>query len=143
MASHVETSIGEDRNALASEFSSMVQGFRADRESYKNEWVAGLDQLSAEAVAKHQERLQAASDSWMVSSVRRLNEHGQSAVESLIRSADKSLRDSCSKVFENLAEMLRQTTSIADAVGSVPPPGYDASESSAPHQQSASGSSSF
>ncbi len=108
MASHVDASVGEGRNALASEFASMVERFRADREAYKSEWAAGLDQLSAEAAAKHQERLQATSDSWVVSSVRRLNEHGQSAVESLIRSADKSLRDSCSKVFEDLAEMLRQ-----------------------------------
>jgi polyhydroxyalkanoate synthesis regulator phasin len=138
MASQVQASVGEGRNALASEFASMVEGFRSDRETYKNEWAAGLDQLSVDAVAKHQERLQATSDSWVVSAVRRLNEHGQTAVESLIRSADQSLRDSCSKVFEDLAEMLRRTTSIADAVGYAPPPGYNPSES-APHQHSASG----
>ena len=138
MASQVQASVGEGRSAIASEFAAMVEGFRADRETYKNEWAAGLDQLSADAVAKHQERLQATSDSWVVSSVRRLNEHGQSAVESLIRSADKSLRDSCSKVFEDLAEMLRRTSSIADAAGFAPPPGYNPSES-APHQHSASG----
>jgi hypothetical protein len=139
MASQVETSVAEGRNALASEFAATVKGFRADREAYKGEWASGLDQLSAEAVAKHQERLQATSDSWMVSSVRRLNEHGQGAIESLIRSADKSLRDSCSKVFEDLAEMLRRTTSIADAVGFGPQTGYNSGEPATPHQQSASG----
>ena len=138
MASQVQASVGEGRNAIASEFASMVDGFRGDREAYKNEWAAGLDQISADAVARHQDRLQAASDSWVVSGVRRLNEHGQAAVESLIRSADKSLRDSCSKVFEDLAEMLRRTSSIADAAGFAPPPGYNPSES-APHQHSASG----
>jgi hypothetical protein len=137
MASQIETSVVEGRKALASEFASMLGSFRADSEAYKSEWAAGLDHSSAEAAAKHQERLQAASDSWVVSSVRRLNEHGQSAVESLIQSADKSLRDSCSKVFEELAQMLRQTKSMADAAaGFAPPP---ASESTASHQQSASG----
>ena len=62
----------------------MLESFRTDREAYKSEWAASLDHSSAEAAAKHQERLQASSDSWVVSSVRRLNEHGQSAVESLI-----------------------------------------------------------
>jgi hypothetical protein len=133
MASQIEASVAEGRTALASEFASMLEGFRADREAYKSEWAAGLDHSSAEAAAKHQERLQAASDSWIVSSVRRLNEHGQGAVDSLIQSADKSLRDSCSKVFEELAQMLRQTKSIAEAAGFAPPPGYDS------HQQSASG----
>jgi hypothetical protein len=136
MASQIETSVVEGRSALASEFASMLESFRADREAYKSEWAAGLDHSSAEAAAKHQERLQATSDSWVVSSVRRLNENGQSAVESLIQSADKSLRDSCSKVFDELAQMLRQTKSIADAAGLAPPP---ASESAASHQQSASG----
>ena len=86
MASQIETSVVEGRNALASEFASMLESFRTDRDAYKSEWAAGLDHSSAEAAAKHQERLQASSDSWVVSSVRRLNEHGQSAVESLISS---------------------------------------------------------
>lgn len=139
MASQIETSVVEGRSALRSEFASMVEGFRGDRETYKSEWAAGLDQLSADAAAKHQERLQATSDAWVVSSVRRLNENGQSTVESLIRSADKSLRDSCSKIFEELAQMLRQTKSMADAAAFAPPPGYEGPGSGASHQQSASG----
>ncbi|HTX14429.1 MAG TPA: hypothetical protein VMD77_03970 [Candidatus Baltobacteraceae bacterium] len=141
MASQVHTSVGEGRNALGAEFAAMIEGFRADREGYKNEWATGLDQLSAEAVAKHQERLQTTSDSWTAASMRRLNEQGQNTIDSLIRAADRSLRDSCSKVFEDLAAMLRQTRSIADAVGFVPPPEYDAAEPSTPHQHSASSGS--
>jgi hypothetical protein len=143
MASQVQTSVGEGRSALAAEFASMIEGFRANREGYKNEWAAGVDQLSAEAVAKHQERLQTTSDSWTAASMRRLNEQGQNTIDSLIHAADKSLRDSCSKLFEDLAAMLRQTRSMADAVGFVPPPGYEAGESSAPHQHSASSGSSL
>ena len=44
----------------------------------------------------------------MVSSARRLNEHGQNVIESLMRSADQALRDSCSRAFEGLAEMMRE-----------------------------------
>jgi hypothetical protein len=143
MTSQVEASVADGRSALAAEFASALDGYRAEREAHQNEWVADLDRLSNEATGKHQERLQTTSDSWMVSSVRRLNEHGQNAIESLIRSADQSLRDSCSKLFEDLAEMLRDRTSNASAVGFVPPPGYDAGEPPAPHQQSASSGSSL
>lgn len=141
MASQIETSVAEGRSALAAEVASALDGYRAERAARQNEWAAGLDRLSDEATGRHQERLQTASDSWMVSAVRRLNEHGQNAVESLIRSADQSLRDSCSKVFEDLAEMLRNRTANTNAVGFVPPPGYDAGESPTQHQQSVSGSS--
>jgi len=74
--------------------------------------------------------------------VRRLNEHGQNAIESLVRSADQALRDSCSKVFEGLAEMFRdRSTNPVGAVGFVPPPGRESGDLPIPHQQSASSGS--
>jgi hypothetical protein len=74
----------------------------------------------------------------MVASVRRLNEHGQNSIESLMRSADQALRDSCSKVFEGLAEMLRdRATNAAGVVGFTPSPVRDATEAAAAHPQAA------
>jgi tetrahydromethanopterin S-methyltransferase subunit G len=141
MASQLETSVAEGRGALAAEFASALDGYRAEREAHQKEWAASLGRLSDEAAGKYQERLQTTCDSWMVSSVRRLNEHGQNVIESLMRSADQSLRDSCSKVFEGLAAMLRDRTNAGGVVGFVPPPSRDAGESPVPHQQSASSSS--
>jgi hypothetical protein len=141
MASQLETSVAEGRFALAAEFASALDGYRAEREAHQMEWAASLGRLSDEASGKYEERLQTACDSWMVSSVRRLNEHGQNVIESLMRSADQALRDSCSMVFEGLATILRDRTIAGGVVGFVPPPGRDAGESPVPHQQSASGSS--
>jgi hypothetical protein len=141
MASQLETSVAEGRGALAAEFASALDGYRAEREAHRIEWAASLGHLSDEAAGKYQERLQTACDSWMVSSVRRLNEHGQNVIESLMRSADQALRDSCSKVFEGLASMLRDRTNGGTVVGFVPPSGRETTESPVPHQQSASGSS--
>jgi hypothetical protein len=140
MASQLEGSISESRTALATQFESALEGFRAERDAYHGEWAAGLDRLSADAVAKYQERLETACDSWMVSSVRRLSEHGQNTIESMLRSADQALRDSCSKVFEGLAELLRErSTSAAGASGvagfAAPPTSRDV-DSSGPRNES-------
>ena len=73
-----------------------------------------------------------------VASVRRLNEHGQNGIESLLRSADQALRDSCSKVFEGLAEMLRERASNAAGAGNVAGfaiPNRDTSENSGPRNE--------
>ena len=43
----------------------------------------------------------------MTASVRRLNDHGQDVIDSLMRSADQALRESCVRVFEGLSEILR------------------------------------
>jgi hypothetical protein len=139
MASQLESSVNEGRAALSAEFASSIEGYRAERDSHQQEWLANLDRLSGEAAGRFQEKLQSTADSWVVGSVRRLNEHGQNSVESLLRSADQALRDSCSKVFEGLAEMLRERASNAAGAGNLAGfsaiPNRDTSESSSPHNQ--------
>jgi hypothetical protein len=107
--------------------------FLAEKDMRQQEWTTSLEQLSQDATARHQERLQTAGDSWMVSSVRRLNEHGQNTIESLMRSADQSMRDSCSRMFESLAQMTRERTATAAgtnafATGAVNPEMQDNSD---------------
>jgi len=107
MAFQTETSVAEGRTALAAELSAMLERFGSERAAREKDWAQGLGRLSEEATEKHQDRLQNACDAWLVSSVRRLNEHGQNVVESLLRSTDQALRDSCARVFEGLAETIR------------------------------------
>ncbi|HYL69086.1 MAG TPA: hypothetical protein VEX69_07965 [Candidatus Limnocylindria bacterium] len=136
MASQLEASITEGRSALAAEFASTLEGYRAEREAHQRDWTASLEQLSGEAAGKYQERLETMCDSWMVSSVRRLNEHGQNVIESLMRSADQALRDSCAKVFDGLGEMLRErATNAAGVAGFAPPANREGGEQSTPRNE--------
>ena len=113
MDSQLEASLADGRAAVSAEFNTLMNQFLAEKDIRQHEWATSLEQLSQDATAKHQERLQTAGDSWMVSSVRRLNEHGQNTIESLMRSADQALRDSCSRMFEGLAQMTRERTTNA------------------------------
>ncbi len=138
MASQLETSVGEGRAALSAEFASSMEGYRSERDAHQQEWLANLDRMSDEAAGKFQDKLQSTADSWVVASVRRLNEHGQNGIESLLRSADQALRDSCSKVFEGLAEMLRERATSAAGAGNVAGfaiPNRDTSENPGPRNE--------
>jgi hypothetical protein len=138
MASQLESSVGEGRAALGAELASSLEGYRAERDAHQQEWLANLDRLSGEAAGRFQDKLQSAADSWVVASVRRLNEHGQNGIESLLRSADQALRDSCSKVFEGLAEMLRERATNAAGAGNVAGfaiPNRDTSENPGPRNE--------
>ena len=129
VSSEIESGVVQGRQALASEMGVLRDQFSAERENRQKEWAEGLDQLSIAATAKHEDRLQTACDTWIVSSVRRLNEHGQSTIESLMRLTDQALRDSCSKVFENLAEMMRNRNANAAGMGAfVPMAGREGTE---------------
>ncbi|MGH9687464.1 MAG: hypothetical protein ACRD5K_10260 [Candidatus Acidiferrales bacterium] len=128
MASELDTSVARGRDALAVEFAKAADNFRAERESREAEWSKAAGQIGDEAAGKFQERLQAAADSWAGSSVRRLNERGQGAVDALLRSADQALRDSFARVFENLSETLREHP-LSDAGGQANAAGFAAPES--------------
>jgi hypothetical protein len=142
MASQLQTNVAEGRSALAAEFAEALDGYRLERDAHDQQWAESLHRASEDAVEKYQDRLQTSGDSWIVSSVRRLNEHGQNVIESLMRSGDQALRDSCAKVFEGLSEMLREHSGDAPApVGFAPTPVRETGETSAPHNQSASSAS--
>jgi hypothetical protein len=141
MESQLGTSMEQARATLSTEFASAMEGYRAERDAHHKEWAEKLDQLSGDAIGKYEERLQTACDSWIVSSVRRLSEHGQNVIESMLRSADLALRESCSKVFDGLAEILRERSANAAGVSGVagfkpgPSPKSDA-EASGPRNES-------
>jgi hypothetical protein len=120
MASEVESSVAGGRAALAAELSATLGGYRAERDAHQKEWIESLDRLSDEATGRYRERLDTTCDSWMMSSVRRLNEHGQNVIESLMRSADQALRDSCARFFDGLAETLRERSTAAGVAGHAP-----------------------
>jgi hypothetical protein len=139
MASKFESSIVEGRTALASEFRSAMDGYRAERDAHHREWARSLDSISDEASHKFHARLESTAETWISSSMRRLNEHGQNGIESLLRNADQALREAFSKVFEGLAETLRERSVSATAAGGVagfgPIGGRESTESSGPRNE--------
>ena len=135
MAAQLDASATEGRGVLAAEYSSTLDRYRAERDLREKQWVEDLGVLSNKATEKYQDRLETSSDSWMVSSVRRLNEQGKNAIESLVRSADQALRDSCSKVFESFAEMLRGRATDAARAPFAPEPSREISNTPEPLNQ--------
>lgn len=117
MASELDTNVARGRDALSAEFGKAAENFRAERESREAAWSEAAGRIGDEAAARFQERLQNAADSWAVSSVRRLNERGQSTVDSLLRSADHALRDAFARVFQDLSEKLRENGASAEEGG--------------------------
>jgi hypothetical protein len=140
MASQLEGAIAEGRSSLTTEFASALHAHHAEREAHEKRWTDDLQRMSDEAVARHRDRLQNASDSWVVSSVRRLNEHGQTAIESLMNSADEMVRDSCAQLFQGISQMLRERPSRPSLPLGFPAGSErDAGETAPSHSESATG----
>ena len=140
MASELETSVAEGRRFLGAEFASTLEGYRAERETYHSDWLRKLDHASDDAAEKYEQRLRDASDTWVASSVRDLDAHGQDAIETLVRSADQAVRDSCSKLFEGFSELLRQRVGNPPGTGGAAP-NSEPGETPPPPSESSRGAS--
>ena len=116
------------RAAFENESSASLDAHRSEFAARAEEWSQNLNRIADEAAAENTGRIRSAADAWTLTSVRRLNEHGQNIIDSLIRSADQALRDSASKMFEGLAAALRDQA--ADSSG--PPAGANFAEASSP-----------
>jgi hypothetical protein len=129
LADETESSVAGAHQALDAQFAAMLESFRAQRDAQEQEWLTGLERLSGESLSQYEERLRTAGDSWMLTSVKKLNEHGQNVIDSLSKNAEKALRNTCSKVFDGLAATMRErllgkSEAVPSAAG-VPLPGED------------------
>jgi hypothetical protein len=106
-ASHLQSAVADARASLAAESAAAIDAHRNEHAARTEEWSQNLNRIAEEAAGQSTSRIQTAADTWTIASVRRLNEHGQNVIESLMRSADQALRDSASKMFEGLAAALR------------------------------------
>lgn len=104
----IERSQSEAQKALAAQLVSTMESFAAQRRVYEAELLEGLDRLGSESAKQYEEHLRTVCDSWVASSVRQLSEHGRSEIESLTRSSEQALRNTFSRMFDGLAEMMRE-----------------------------------
>jgi len=130
LAAGVNQTTEELRGSLQSQVSDTLDMFRKHRESLQEELRLSFDRLSGESIGRHAERLETASDSWMLRSVRQLNEHGRTVMDSLTKSSELAVRNSIQMLFEGMARTLRDSgsataSSAAAGAGSgqaAPPP---------------------
>ena len=64
--------------------------------------------LGEESLEAYKQRLENASNSWLVATVTTLTRQSQDAIGTLAESAERRLRDTCSQVFADVGEALRQ-----------------------------------
>ncbi len=105
---YLQTALAEARASLAAESAAALDDHRSRYAVQAQEWSEKLNRAAEDAIAQGAGRIQTAADTSTVAAVRRLNEHGQNVIESLMRSADQALRESASKMFEGLAAALRE-----------------------------------
>ena len=121
-----EHTIGSAKLELTSHATAARDSLRAEAAAREKHLREALAAASDQGIEAYKQRLESAANSWLLTTVSKLNQDSQEQLGTLTRAAEARLRDTCKQVFANVGEALRQQ--MLDL--SVSPPAPPAKDSS-------------
>ena len=108
IAAQASGQLAEVREAHARELAAAVEAARIERGARDKEFHENLARTQEEALRQYEEALQQKSEAWGTEAADKLTQNGQIAVASLSRIGEQALRGSFLKMFEQIADAIRQ-----------------------------------
>ena len=87
---------------------SSIAELRGEGRAQEAELAQALSSLREQAMNDYRKRLEAASNSWLLTTATRLDQQSQQLIQSITAGAQKQVREACAQVFAELGESLRQ-----------------------------------
>jgi hypothetical protein len=114
IAAQTSGQLAATRETHARELAAAVEAARIEREARDAEFRENLARTRADALRQYEDALQQKSEAWAREAGETLTQNGQAAVASLSRAGEQALRGSFLKMFEQIADAIRQ--SLAEPV---------------------------
>ncbi|MBZ5661792.1 MAG: hypothetical protein LAO08_15425 [Acidobacteriia bacterium] len=108
ISQHTEQSLMQGKEDLAAHIESAKQALRLETEALDRQFQSSVQSLGAHAMDEHKQRLDNASNSWLLTTVTKLNQQSEGLIEQLAATTEKKLRTVCGNVFAEMGETLRQ-----------------------------------
>ncbi|MGH9680557.1 MAG: hypothetical protein ACRD4Y_11465, partial [Candidatus Acidiferrales bacterium] len=108
LAQHTEQALAKTKDDLAMHVEQAKDALRAETRSIDQEFRSAVQSISASAMDEHKQRLENASNSWLLTTVTKLNQQSESLIDQLAASTEKRLKTVCGNVFAEMGETLRQ-----------------------------------
>jgi hypothetical protein len=97
----------EARSYLESQLAPLVQTWEARRSEQQREWMELLRKSTDESIDHYKTRLENASNSWLLASATTLGQNSQAILDTLAKSAEKRLRETCSDVLAGIGDTIK------------------------------------
>ncbi len=122
--------LGSAKQELASQVIAARDTLRAEADAREKHLREVLASASDQGIQSYKERLESAANSWLLTTVSKLNQDSQQQLTTLTRAAEARLRDTCKQVFANVGEALRQQmlNLPVSSPAPFPPPAKDSSD---------------
>ena len=99
--------VEQARVYLQSQLMPIVENWQAQQEQEKKAWMERMKHETDENIERYKERLENASNSWLLASATTLGQHSQTVLDTIAKAAEKRLRDTCSEVLSGMGDTLK------------------------------------
>jgi len=128
LAQHAQETMGLGKQELNLQIDKARDLLLSDTQALERQFQASLNSVGVYAMDEHKQRLDNASNSWLLTTVSKLNQQSESLITEMSDATEKKLKAVCSNVFSEMGETLRQRMAglaapfVAPSAPSLPSP---------------------
>jgi flagellar biosynthesis/type III secretory pathway protein FliH len=123
MNSALDSGVREAQEKISGGFAPLWESWQAMTDKQQEELRASLAELSNSATGEFKNRLDNVSNTWLLTTVAKLDHQSREVVSGMSTSAQEKLREACADVFSNVGESLRKRLQeITAEFAKTPPP---------------------
>jgi hypothetical protein len=135
LTQHGQQSLALGKEELGIQIDRAKDALATESETLEKKFRASLTSLGASALDEHRQRLENASNTWLLTTVTKLNQQSGSLIEELAGSTEKRLKAVCGAVFAEMGETLRlRMAGLTGAFGTPPAPAAPAPVATPPEE---------
>ena len=108
LSQHGQQTLALGKQELGIQIDQAKDALLVETQSLERHFQASLNSLGTAAMDEHRQRLENASNSWLLTTVSKLNVQSGSLIEELANTTEKRLKTVCGDVFSEMGETLRQ-----------------------------------
>ena len=108
LSQHTKETMALGKEELGIQIDRAKDALLIDSQDLKGKFQASLTSHGAAAMEEHKQRLENASNSWLLTTVTKLSQQSESLIAELADSTQRKLKGVCGSVFSEMGETLRQ-----------------------------------
>ncbi|HEV7966005.1 MAG TPA: hypothetical protein VGP19_00465 [Candidatus Acidoferrales bacterium] len=108
LSQHAQQTLALGKQELGIQVDQAKDALLIESQALERQFHESLTSQGALAMDEHKQRLENASNSWLLTTVTKLNQQSESLISELADTTDKKLKAVCGNVFSEMGETLRQ-----------------------------------
>jgi hypothetical protein len=108
LSQHAQQALAIGKQELGIQVDQAKDALLMETQALERQFQAALNSHGTAAMDEHKQRLDNASNSWLLTTVSKLNQQSESLIEEMADTTEKRLKSVCGNVFSEMGENLRQ-----------------------------------